>query len=328
MFDYALDELCAWIEGNGWSEVALQFPEGVKSQAQGIIDALSGRTDASFIILGDPCYGACDLNQGFEQYADALVQFGHSPIPSMKVGGNVRFVEMRADIGLGDLLTDALPRLSDKVGLLATLQYLDLLPQAASFLESQGRDVVIGSGDGRIAYPGQVLGCNHTSAASVASLVDCFLYIGEGNFHALAAALGSGRPVIVLDPVRGELRDMEEYRDRLLRQRFGAITQASDAQAFIVIISGKVGQRRSEKAKEAVSLIRSKGHRAYTLVLEEISPASLIHYTADAFVNTACPRVSIDDAGLYKKPMLTLPELQIALGERDWDDYVFDVIEG
>ncbi len=328
MFNYALDELCAWIEGNGWSEVALQFPEGVKSQAQGIIDALTERTDASFIILGDPCYGACDLHQGFENYAEALVQFGHSPIPSMQVGTNVRFVEMRADIGLGDLLLDALPLLGDRVGLLATLQYLDLLPQAATFLKAQGRDAVIGVGDRRITYPGQVLGCNHTSAESVASAVDGFLYIGEGNFHALAAALGSGKSVLVLDPVRGEVRDMEAYRDRLLRQRFGAITQATDADVFVVIVSGKIGQRRLDKAEEAISLIKSKGRRAYKLVLEEISPAALLHYKADAFVNTACPRVSIDDAGLYKRPMLTIPELQIALGERDWDDYVFDVIEG
>jgi 2-(3-amino-3-carboxypropyl)histidine synthase len=48
----------------------------------------------------------------------------------------------------------------------------------------------------------------------------------------------------------------------------------------------------------------------------------------DAFVSTACPRIAIDDALRYKKPILTPVELEVSLGIRRWDDYVFDSILG
>lgn len=327
MFDEALDGLCSWVEVNGWSKVALQFPEGIKSRAQGLIDALTERTSCSFIIMGDPCYGACDVPRDFEDYAEALVQFGHSRIPGLPVGDNVMFIEMRADVGLSGLINEALPHLGQKVGLLATLQYLDLIGEAEGLLRSAGKDVAIGEGDRRISYPGQVLGCNHSSSTSIADHVDGFLFLGEGNFHALAASLGTGKSVTVLDPVRREIRSMDQLRDRLLRQRFAAISASQEAGSFLVIVSGKTGQRRQALADRAVDLIRSKGRRAYSIVLEEISPSALLHYKADAYVSTACPRVAIDDAGMFSRPMLTFPELQIALGVLDWEGYIFDSIE-
>ncbi len=328
MFDLSLDELAAWITSKGWSRVALQMPEGVKSSATSVIDELSRRTGASFIMMGDPCYGACDLSRDHREYADALLHFGHSPMPSLPVGDDVLFVEMRAEVGLGSLVEEALPLLGERVGILATLQYLDLVPEAAERLEASGRSAAVGIGDSRIAHPGQVLGCNHSSAAAVADQVDSFLFIGEGDFHALAASLGTGRDVVLLDPLRRELRSTSERRERLLRQRFAAITAAAAAEEFIVIVSSKTGQRRMRAAEDAAALIRSKGRKAYLAVMEEISPAALAHYRVGAFVSTACPRVAIDDAGMHPRPVLTPPELEIALGERDWEDYEFDAIIG
>ncbi|HDY74833.1 MAG TPA: diphthamide biosynthesis enzyme Dph2, partial [Euryarchaeota archaeon] len=46
----------------------------------------------------------------------------------------------------------------------------------------------------------------------------------------------------------------------------------------------------------------------------------------DAFVNTACPRITIDDTARYKRPVLTPIELGIVLGLREWDDYAMDEI--
>jgi 2-(3-amino-3-carboxypropyl)histidine synthase len=49
-------------------------------------------------------------------------------------------------------------------------------------------------------------------------------------------------------------------------------------------------------------------------------------FKVDAFVSTACPRIAIDDALRYKRPMLTPIELEVALGVRAWEDYAFDSI--
>jgi 2-(3-amino-3-carboxypropyl)histidine synthase len=48
----------------------------------------------------------------------------------------------------------------------------------------------------------------------------------------------------------------------------------------------------------------------------------------DCFVSTACPRIAIDDYMQYKVPIITPIELDILLGYKKWDDYIFDEISG
>lgn len=325
MFDFQLENIVAWIRDGGYSSVALQLPEGLKIRATEISDYLSEKTGVDVLVIGLPCYGACDLFN-YKGKTDALVHFGHSPIPSQGDDPNVLYIESRSDANLGKEILPMLEILPQRVGLLATIQYLDLLPKVKSMLEYTGRTAIIGTGDRRIAYPGQVLGCNCSAAESVLDDVDVFLFLGEGDFHPLAAAFGVKKEVFVMNPVTKEFRNMSEIRDRILRKRFAAIQSAKDAQSFLVIVCSKIGQDRSAQADAAVSKIRSKGLKAYKAVMEEITPASLMAYRVDAYVNTACPRVAMDDSARYDRPMITLTELDIVLGEKFWDSYQFDQI--
>jgi len=325
MFDFRLDDIVAWIRDGGYSSVALQLPEGLKIRATEISEYLSDKTGVDTLIVGLPCYGACDLYD-YKGKTDALVHFGHSPIPSQGDDPNVMYIESRSDVTLDDSVMDSLKDLPDKIGLLATVQYLGLIPVVKAILEKNCRKVSVGVGDRRIAYPGQVLGCNCSSAEAVIDDVDAFLFIGEGDFHPLAAAFGVNKDIIVLNPVTKEVRNMAETRDRILRKRFAAIQSASNAQSFLVIVCSKVGQNRSAEADRIIEKIRTHGLKAYKAVLEEINPISLMSYRVDAYVNTACPRVAMDDSAKYDRPMLTIPELDIVLGDREWADYEFDQI--
>jgi 2-(3-amino-3-carboxypropyl)histidine synthase len=325
MFDFQLDNIVAWIRDGGYTSVALQLPEGLKIRATEISDYLTEKTGVETLIVGLPCYGACDLYD-YRGKTDALVHFGHSPIPSQGDDPNVLYIESRSDADVDDSILGLLSGLPERIGLLATIQYLDLIPKVKSILEKSGRKVFVGTGDRRIAYPGQVLGCNCSSAEAVLDDVDAFLFIGEGDFHPLAAAFGIKKDVIVLNPVTSEVRSMAEVRDRILRKRFAAIQTAKNAQSFLVIVCSKVGQNRSEEADRAIEKIRSHGLKAYKAILEEITPLSLLSYRVDAYVNTACPRVAMDDSAKYDHPMITLTELDIVLGDREWADYEFDQI--
>ncbi len=325
MFDFELDRASAWISGGGYSSVALQLPEGLKVRAAEISEKLFSATGAEIIIAGRPCYGACDA-MDYKGVADALIHFGHSPIPSQGEDPNVLYIEARSDAEIDGSVMDKLESLPKKVGLLATVQYLGLLPRMRALLESSGREVLIGEGDRRICHPGQVLGCNCTAAESVSDGADAFLFIGEGDFHPLAAAFGMRQQVMVLNPVTGEVRDMAEARDRILRKRFAAIQRAAQAQTFLVIVCSKTGQNRSEDASRITGMLRSHGRTAFKVVMEEINPMSLMAYRVDAYVNTACPRIAMDDSARYERPMLTIPEVEVLLGEREWDGYEFDQI--
>lgn len=325
MFDFELETISRWISDGGYASVALQMPEGLKIRASEISEFIERETGAVPVIVGRPCYGACDLFD-YHGWADALIHFGHSPIPSQGDDPNVLYIESRSDAEVDESIIGSLSRLPERIGLLATVQYLGLIPKVKGMLESSGREVRVGEGDRRICHPGQVLGCNCSAAESVDADVDGYLFIGEGDFHPLAAAFGMEKPVLVLNPVTGEVRDMSETRDRILRRRFAAIQGARDAESFLVIVCSKVGQNRSGLADEMVSLLRRHGRTAHKVIIEEINPTALMSYQVDAFVNTACPRIAMDDAARYPKPMLTPPELEIALGEREWGQYVFDQI--
>ena len=300
MFDLELDRVVKWIGDGGFSSVAVQLPEGLKIRAPEISDYIESRTGASVLIIGRPCYGACDL-------------FDYK-------GSDVELDE--------DRIKAVLEPLPGRVGILATIQYIDLIPGIRGILESMGRTTVVGTGDRRIMYPGQVLGCNCTAAESVSDKADCFIYIGEGDFHPLAAAFGAGKPVYVLNPMTCELRDMSDARDRMIRRRFGIIQIAAHAERFLIIICSKVGQCRRDTAKEAEDMIKAAGRICITAVMEEVTPDSLASYCVDAYVCTACPRIATDDSARYGKPMLTVPELEIALGLKEWTGYPFDQIRG
>ncbi len=192
-------------------------------------------------------------------------------------------------------------------------------------LEDEGFEVKIGKAGGRVKHEGQVLGCSFGSASSISSDVDNFIYIGSGNFHPLGVTLATGKKTFAVDPMLGEVRDMDTQKEKILRQRFAKITKAKDGNAFGIIVGEKRGQMRKGLAFKIKKLLKEKGKRAYLLYLNEITPENLLPFRKlDAFVNTACPRISIDDAARFKKPLLTPVELEIVLGTREWRDYRLD----
>lgn len=326
MFDLDLETIAAWINKRGYSSVAVQLPEGLKMDALRISDFLSNSTGSAIVILGDPCYGACDLFTDYRRYADALVHFGHAPIPPQDLDDDVFFSEVRVDVDISQHMEEVAKQLPRKVGILATVQYLGLIPKAKIILEKNGKEVFIGKGDNRIAHPGQVLGCNFSAADTVGEDVEAFLYIGEGDFHPLAAAFGVKKTMIILNPITGEIRSVEEAKERMLRKRFATIESARSAESFLVIVCKKTGQDRSSIADELVRTIKNSGKQAYQLILDEIGPDALLPYNVDAYINTACPRIAMDDSARYSRPMLTVTEAEIVLGLKEWEEYEFDSI--
>lgn len=306
--------------------VGLQFPEGLKVHATDLASEIEDKTGAMVLISGDPCYGACDLSDNvMEGMVDLLVHFGHTPLPiDYKVP--TLFVEAHYQLDSMGILEDALEFLEgkEKIGLVTTTQHLHLLEDAAHFLEENGKEVLMKDGSGTLK--GQVLGCNFSSVQDLP--VDAYLYLGSGNFHPLGIKLSTQKPVVIVDPYLNQVRDIDEFTDRILRIRFARITRAKEAKKFGILISSKEGQCRWELAKDLKKMIYNEGKEAYLIFLNEINPPSLLPYMdLDAFIVTACPRIAIDDSKMYKKPLLTPQELEIVLGTRDWEDYQMDEIK-
>ena len=63
------------------------------------------------------------------------------------------------------------------------------------------------------------------------------------------------------------------------------------------------------------------GKAAYLFAVREILPDVLVEFpSVDAYVNTACPRISLDDASKFKKPVLTVQEFMVVSGESSWEN--------
>jgi 2-(3-amino-3-carboxypropyl)histidine synthase len=325
-YDLRLDEVTRKIKEMDAKVVGLQFPEGLKIHAISIAEIIENETDAIVLIAGDPCYGACDVSDThMEGLADLIVHFGHIEFPiDYKVP--VLFIEAYSQVDIMDIVKKSLKSLENykKIGLVTTIQHLHLMKQIKSFLVQNGKEVLTKEGAG--TREGQVLGCNFSAIKDIDA--DAFLFIGSGNFHALGIMLFTEKPVFIADPYMNEVRTIDEFKDRILRIRFAKIIKAKEAKKFGIIVSSKRGQFRLDLAKSLKKMINKEKKEAFIIMLDNISPDLLIPYMdLDAFIVTACPRVAIDDANMYKKPLLTPKEFEIVLDIKKWEDYKIDEIE-
>ncbi|MGB8233365.1 MAG: diphthamide biosynthesis enzyme Dph2 [Methanobacterium sp.] len=307
-------------------KVGLQFPEGLKVHAIKIARQIEQETDTLVIISADPCYGACDVADiDMGDSVDVLIHFGHRPLP-LNYEIPIIFIDARSRMDVLESVRSSIDLLNGykTIGLVTTTQHLHLLDEVADFLEQNGKEILMEEGSG--TTKGQVLGCNFSSIKDLNA--DAFLYIGSGNFHALGIKLFTDKPVIVADPYLGEAREIDEIADRILRIRSARIAKAMDAKRFGIIVSSKKGQYRLKLAKQLKNMLKEVDREGFILLLDDVSPNMLLPFMdLDAFVMTACPRIAIDDSAMYKKPLLTPQELEIAIGKREWEDYEMDEIK-
>ncbi|MDG1537357.1 MAG: diphthamide biosynthesis enzyme Dph2 [Candidatus Poseidoniaceae archaeon] len=362
--DFQLDQLMERIQANDNRLIALQIPEGLKMQALEMMDTIETETSAKVVLAADPCYGACDLVHDKMKLmgVELVAHMGHSQM-NIESGMPTQFIDVTYD-GDPDLtpvipflnahkaiaqtrmanqgqvegmseeeaqerFLDAVGRMAPltdtKLGLVGSIQHLHLLPDFHDRLEKAGYDVTIPIGGARLSFPGQVLGCNYSGDDDS---IGHYLFLGSGDFHPIGLVLHTGKPLAMLDPYTGDAEEMSLERiERILRQRSGLIMASGDAQRFGILIGEKPGQMRRTLALRMKRMLEKHGKKGYLLALEHIGPDLIDFYPVDAFVNTACPRIAIDDAVRYNKPLITPFELEVALGEKKWETgYQFDEI--
>jgi 2-(3-amino-3-carboxypropyl)histidine synthase len=174
---------------------------------------------------------------------------------------------------------------------------------------------------GRVSYPGQVIGCDYTNATSVAKDTEAFLFVGGGRFHALGVALSTSKPTIVADPYDMTTFSVNKDAERIRRQRWTCIKEAQKARIFAVLIGLKQGQERMEEALQIKEKLAENGRTTYLFAARNITPEALMNFPrVDAFINTACPRLTLDDANTFRRPILTINEALVAIGELSWGE--------
>ena len=325
MYDLETRRVAEEINGRGAARVLIQLPDGLRPRGLTLARELENLTEAEILLSGDSCYGACDLAtvQAEALGADLLIHYGHS---DMGVDSSVPvvYVEARVDCDPEALLKRALPLMEgwSEIGLAATVQHVHLLGETARALERRGKTPIVGGGKGRTPHDGQVLGCDYATALDVADGVDGFLFMGAGRFHPLGLAAATGKPVVVANPYTSAVERLDEREVmRLAMRRMAAITAAKKAERFAIIVSTKPGQLQLSTARSLRGRLQAKGKTASIICLDEVSSLKLGNFTeAQAFVNTACPRIAVDGLPDTVQPVLTPVEAEVMLGERRWEE--------
>jgi len=232
------------------------------------------------------------------------------------------YIEAKTAISVKPTVKKALPLLKPwkKVGLATTVQHADTLGEARSTLLEAGKSVAVGDA-GRLKYAGQVTGCDFSNVTAIMKDVEAFLFVGGGRFHAVGVALATSKPTVAADPYEQRAFRLDNEVQRVLKQRYASIREAEKAERWGVLIGLKSGQKRMDEAVQLKERLTRKGKKVTLLAAREITPEILMQFpTMDAFVNTACPRIALDEASKFAKPVLTPNETLVVIGELKWEE--------
>jgi 2-(3-amino-3-carboxypropyl)histidine synthase len=322
MFDFEEERLKQEVAKHEAKRVLIQLPEGLKGEGPRLAKIVE-KAGALPIISADPCYGACDLatDEAESLGVDLIVHYGHAKLLKYEKMPTI-YIEARATLSVAEAVEKALPLIEEwrKIGLATTVQHVQTLDEAKEVLVRAGKTVMVGDA-GRASYPGQVLGCDYSNAKSIAEDVEGFLFIGGGRFHALGLALSTSKPTVIVDPFEKRAYSIDEEAEKVRKQRWASIQEAQKAKTFAVLVGLKPGQKRLEEALTIRERLEKSGRDAYLFAVREITPEMVMNFpTVDAFVNTACPRVSLDAPSKFHKPVLTPNEATVVIGDLSWKE--------
>ncbi|MGQ9759513.1 MAG: diphthamide biosynthesis enzyme Dph2 [Candidatus Methanomethylicaceae archaeon] len=305
LYDLEVGRVVKEAKSRGVKTVLVQAPDGLKPYIKDLCQALSS-IGATIFVSADPCFGGCYLADGFGELlgAEMSVHVGHKKFVKIEEKVPTLYIPARSLICIDDLIGKSAEFLRDrgfkKVGLVASLQHLNNLRDFADGLRSVGLDVLIDELSG-----GLVLGCVVEGATRIAGAVDAILHVGGGDFHALGVALAVDKPVYIADPYRGEVRDLERLKRKVLAKRWWAIEEAKKAKTLGVVVIGKGGQFKKEVALRLKERLEGAGRQVFMVIADDASWERLSSFTfIEAFIITGCPRISLDNYEVFARPVL------------------------
>ncbi|GAH34612.1 unnamed protein product [marine sediment metagenome] len=199
-------------------------------------------------------------------------------------------------------------KLPKRIGLVTTVQFIGQIKKIKSMLEKKGKKVFFGKGK-HTRYKGQVLGCDVQAAVSVEKKIDAFLYIGSGLFHPLAISLKTKKHVFTFNPLTKKFSKVDRKEvEKINKKSKGALIKFLSSKEIGVIVTTKPGQEQLKQAFELKKRFKHKNF--YFLIFDTIDLGQLENFPfIECFVNTACPRIALDDSIKITKAIINLEDI-------------------
>lgn len=299
--------------------VALQFPEGLLMYSCIISDILERFADISHLfILGDVTFGACCVDDfsAAAMGADMLVHYGHSclvPVDVTSIQCLYVFVDIVIDVEHLIATVELNFKPQSSLILAGTIQFSSALQAARRRLSATFPSLSVPKC--QPLSPGEVLGCTAPVITSPKE-TDAIIFIADGRFHLEAIMIANPTiPAYRYDPY-SRVMTKEIYDQvgmRLARRQ--AIEKASGCKKWGLIL-GTLGRQGNPNLLATIQKhMDDLGLETTTFLISEVSPQrlQLIGDEIEAFVQVACPRLSIDWGEGFTRPTLTPYESLVAL---------------
>nr|MBE5724749.1 putative diphthamide biosynthesis protein 1 [Cucujiformia] len=241
-------------------------------------------------------YGACCVDDLTAKSlgVDLLVHYGHSCLVPVDRTQGVKVLYIFVDIKIDPLhfletIKYNFP-VSNKLGLVSTIQFLSTLQAVANELKELGYEVSLPQS--KPLSGGEILGCT----APVLRCTDVVIYLGDGRFHLEAIMIANPKiQAYRYDPYEKEFTREYYEHDEMNSLRKKYVDDSISAGKFGVIM-GTLGRQGNPNVVEHIrQRLKNKDKKVVVILLSEIFPKKLdLFPQLDAFVQIACPRLSID----------------------------------
>ena len=202
-------------------------------------------------------------------------------------------------------LTDrVIAQLPVKITLATTIQYISSLPKIAAQLRKHKIKVDYLKAN-NTEHKAQVLGCSEFDFKGVKNV----LYIGDGRFHPINIKMQFNGKVLAYNPLTEKLTEVtnseiKKYKNWIRANQI----RFTNAKIVGVIISTKPGQRWKAFDKLTQTY---KDKKFYFFVFDTVDLQQLLNFSfIEVFVNTACPRLGLEDASQHRLPIINIGSLK------------------
>jgi 2-(3-amino-3-carboxypropyl)histidine synthase len=302
------DQIARIIAEQKPKKIGIQAPDGLLNVVMGLAERLEQKHAVETMILFDPSYGTCDLmNLDAKRLGlDLILNLGHS-VGVGRVGKFTYLVDVEYNVDFKPVLDQAIGRFKgafSKVGVVTISNHKAQLDMAIAYLNEKGLHATKGESEG-VLFDGQVFGCNYYSAKNIAKDVEAFFFLGQSRFHAVGVRLNTRKPTYMLDPFFNLIEDMAKEAEHMERKAILSVLKAKDAEKIGIVVSMKEGQLFRKQADEVKSKLNRLGKKTYLFHMREVTPQRIAAIRGvDAFVETACPRVALDNEE-FDRPVLS-----------------------
>ena len=304
--------------------------------------------ERSFNILADTQYGSCCVDEVAAEHAnvDLIIHFGEACLsrPS-RIPVFFIFDECKHAID-GDLILDSLTKWMatgdndinrENVTLICDLKYHDIILGLVKNIDR----VHVASVASKFV-PISVDPCGNNSDQEFLGRLlykdkdsyspenDVILYFGDcTRLQAVLNMQFYGIPLYNMNPVSCEISLAANDRElnRYLFKRYAGIEKAKESD-IIGILVGTLGVADyASIIKRLRRIITAAEKKPYVIVVGKLNPAKLANFAEiPLFVLVSCPmNTFIDETKDYYQTIITPYELEVAVGQREWDPSKYHV---